>query len=633
MAHTPQPADVSRASLAGFPVIPESELVFNRASDEIGSGQFGTVYRANCRGNSVAVKVIKCPANCATVLQEYRKEVSMLKNIRVPNVVQFLGVCAAPGELMIVTELLKADLSQVLQDPEVLNSLSLDRRLQMAREAACGMSWLHGICHIIHCDLKPANLLLDEAFHVKVCDFGLATEQMLKGLNFEGFSLKGTLIYMAPERLSCNPFNEKSDVYSYGLILFELFTGSVVYEHHDKEDEFIQAVTTLKERPVFPENCTLPAELVSLIKSCWDADYKNRPLFPQVVSNLEALHMDVVLGHTNIATFWRSHFSNPFLDEVTFSMFVQKLQINLQTEFNVEELEGLKKLMRSLSNKTSLEPMVTMQMLKELNEWFGDFFCPPYGSAVAHEMCFTSTRPWFHFNLPRPMADSRLSCCSVNTFLVRLSSTNPTSQPFTISKMYPGRKPLHRRVDRVLLTSSQKPLSSTVDSPSSSTDSITPTSTMCPSTMSTSTNTSSITTGPEDTNSSSTAPTTTIVSPSPSPSPTPTSTSTEAPATETASTTTTPLTSQSPPPPQQTQTPTPTATATTTTTNTPALSSPHPPQPPAHHLLSVTLSKGGVVQRPTLSELIDALVKMGALGTPCPLIDPPSTGTPYDDLF
>ncbi|KAH3745146.1 SHK1 protein [Pelomyxa schiedti] len=583
--------DEDEELLTGYEYIPATELLFNRVTDEIGSGQFGKVYRANCRGKPVAVKVMQCPENCFNLLQDYRKEAAIMKKLHVPNVVQFLGVCTTPSEFMIVTELLNADLSQVLQDPEVLHSLSLDTRLQIARETACGMSWLHGISHIIHCDLKPANLLLDESFHVKVCDFGLSSEKKLRGLNFDNFSLKGTLVYMPPERLSGDAFNEKSDVYSYGLILYELFTGLSIYEHHNNEATFIDAVTTHKERPKFPENHGLPAKLVQLIESCWDPVFKNRPRFSKVLASLEALNVEVVLGNTKLATFWEKNFFNPFVDSVNFTLLVQKLQLSLDKEFVLAELEGLNKLLRALSNsRDRLEPVVTMKTLKYLNECFGDFFYPPDGYAVAHEMCLISTKPWFHFSLVRPMADSRLSGRPPNTFLVRLGTENPAAEPFTISKMSQGRVTLHRRVQRLTATAS------------STSPSLLPSPQSEPSTA-----------------------TSTVANPIPQMTSSPDSCLNVITTTRTES------------PPALSATSTITATTTTMTSPCSTASPPSTPIIPGatgaqpRDILSVALSRGRVVQAYTLTDLIDALVKMGALGAPCPQTDPASCGTPNDD--
>lgn len=200
---------------AGIPVIPCKELNFDKTVT-IGSST-GSVYKATCRGSVVAVKIIPT-SESVKVMMEYRKEMAALSNVRHPNVVLFLGTCAVADKLLIITELMSNDLSQ-LMNSSTFDSLSLTQRLHMARETACGMTWLHDICNIIHRGLKPANLLLDNSFHVKICDIGITVVHTATMLPFHSVS------YVAPEIIQNVGCDKKSDVYSFGVILYELTTS------------------------------------------------------------------------------------------------------------------------------------------------------------------------------------------------------------------------------------------------------------------------------------------------------------------------------------------------------------------------------------------------------------------------
>jgi sterile alpha motif and leucine zipper-containing kinase AZK len=128
-----------------------------------------------------------------------------------------MGACTVPGKCMIVTELLpKGNLETMLHNKKI--TLNMVTRMKMARDAAYGMNWLHGSNPvIIHRDLKSSNLLVDENMVIKVCDFGLSQfippDQKIKDKQ----NAKGTPLWMAPEVMSFKEFNEKCDIYSFGI--------------------------------------------------------------------------------------------------------------------------------------------------------------------------------------------------------------------------------------------------------------------------------------------------------------------------------------------------------------------------------------------------------------------------------
>ncbi|XP_042479023.1 serine/threonine-protein kinase CTR1-like [Macadamia integrifolia] len=201
--------------------IPWSDLVLK---ERIGAGSFGTVHRADWNGSDVAVKILMEQDFLAERFKEFLREVLLMKRLRHPNIVLFMGAVTQPPNLSIVTEYLsRGSLYRLLHKPGAREVLDERRRLNMAYDVAKGMNYLHR--HnppIVHRDLKSPNLLVDRKYTVKVCDFGLSR---LKANTFlSSKSAAGTPEWMAPEVLRDEPSNEKSDVYSFGVILWELVT-------------------------------------------------------------------------------------------------------------------------------------------------------------------------------------------------------------------------------------------------------------------------------------------------------------------------------------------------------------------------------------------------------------------------
>ncbi|KAJ0775261.1 putative protein kinase TKL-CTR1-DRK-2 family [Helianthus annuus] len=237
------------------------DLIFK---EEIGNGSFARVYRGLWNGSDVAVKVYFGNQYSEKALQEYNKEIDIMKRLRHPNVLLFMGSVCSQDKLAIVTELLpRGSLYNVLHNCG--QSLDIRRRLKMAADVARGMNYLH---HrnppIVHRDLKSSNLLVDKNWSVKVGDFGLSK---LKHATFlSARSGGGTPQWMAPEVLRNEPSNEKSDVFSFGIILWELVTQSVPWSNMNPL-QVVGVVGFMDRRLDLPED--LDPSLSSIIQDCW----------------------------------------------------------------------------------------------------------------------------------------------------------------------------------------------------------------------------------------------------------------------------------------------------------------------------------------------------------------------------
>ncbi|KAG2565333.1 hypothetical protein PVAP13_7NG000600 [Panicum virgatum] len=190
--------------------------------EQVGQGSCGTVYHGQWYGSDVAVKVFSKQEYSEDMIDTFRQEVLLMKKLRHPNIILFMGAVASPERLCIVTEFLpRGSLFRLLQK----NTGKLDprRRVHMAIDIARGMNYLHHCSPpIVHRDLKSSNLLVDKNWTVKVADFGLSRLKLETFLRTK--TGKETPQWMAPEVLRNEPLDEKSDVYSYGVILWELIT-------------------------------------------------------------------------------------------------------------------------------------------------------------------------------------------------------------------------------------------------------------------------------------------------------------------------------------------------------------------------------------------------------------------------
>ncbi|XP_061990276.1 uncharacterized protein LOC133708770 [Rosa rugosa] len=252
--------------------------------ERIGQGSCGTVYHGVWDGSDVAVKVFFKQEYPGDVLLSFRQEVSLMKRLRHPNVLLFMGAVTSPQRLCIVTEFLpRGSLFQLLQKNK--SKLDWRRRVQMALDIARGMNYLHHFSPpIIHRDLKSSNLLVDKNWTVKVGDFGLSRLKHETFLHTK--TGKGTPQWMAPEVLCNESSDEKSDVYSYGVILWELATEKIPWDDLNAM-QVIGAVGFRNQRLEIPKD--VDPQWASMTERCWHSDPASRPTFHELLEELKAL--------------------------------------------------------------------------------------------------------------------------------------------------------------------------------------------------------------------------------------------------------------------------------------------------------------------------------------------------------
>ncbi|KAL0308103.1 UNVERIFIED_CONTAM: Serine/threonine-protein kinase CTR1 [Sesamum angustifolium] len=266
-----------QATLATEPLLLQERRILGGSSD---------AETVSYRLWDVAVKVLTVQDFHDDQLKEFLREVAIMKRIRHPNVVLFMGAVTKRPHLSIVTEYLpRGSLFRLIHRPAAGEILDQRRRLRMALDVAKGVNYLHRLTPpIVHWDLKSPNLLVDKNWNVKVCDFGLSRFKANTFISSK--SVAGTPEWMAPEFLRGEPSNEKSDVYSFGVILWELVTMQQPWSGLSPA-QVVGAVAFQNRRPAIPPN-TSPV-LASLMESCWADDPAQRPSFSSIVDSLKKL--------------------------------------------------------------------------------------------------------------------------------------------------------------------------------------------------------------------------------------------------------------------------------------------------------------------------------------------------------
>ncbi|KAF0906565.1 hypothetical protein E2562_012019 [Oryza meyeriana var. granulata] len=260
-----------------------------RVGSKISSGSNSRIYRGKYGEQWVALKMMRVAegdgedvSGQGVVEAQFDAEVSLLSRLRHPNVVRLVAVCRDPPVYWVITELMaRGTLSAYLHEREPY-SLPPETVVRLALDVARGMEYLHAR-GVVHRDLKSQNLLLDNGERAKVADLG--TSCLEATCRDDKCSSKmGTYRWMAPEMIRDKRCNRKVDVYSCGLVLWELTTCLVPFQNLSPM-QVAYAVSDGNARPPLSPACS-PA-INSLIERCWSIKPANRPEFSCIVSVLE----------------------------------------------------------------------------------------------------------------------------------------------------------------------------------------------------------------------------------------------------------------------------------------------------------------------------------------------------------
>uniref|UniRef100_A0A0A9Z5Y9 Tyrosine-protein kinase receptor n=2 Tax=Lygus hesperus TaxID=30085 RepID=A0A0A9Z5Y9_LYGHE len=263
-----------------------------RFIQELGEGAFGKVYKGEIVGTGdepllVAIKTLKENASAKTT-SDFRREVDLMCELRHENIVCLLGVCLSREPLSMLFEFMpKGDLHEFLitHSPHATeHPLNQSDLLKMAVHISSGMEYLCSH-HYVHRDLAARNCLVAEDMTVKISDFGLSRD--VYSSDYYRVQSKSLLPvrWMPPESILYGKFTTESDVWSYGVVLWEIYSYGLQPYYGYSNQEVIEMIRSRQLLPC-PEDC--PSRMYSVMMECWHEVPVRRPHFPEIAARLRA---------------------------------------------------------------------------------------------------------------------------------------------------------------------------------------------------------------------------------------------------------------------------------------------------------------------------------------------------------
>ncbi|XP_019105894.2 leucine-rich repeat receptor protein kinase HPCA1 isoform X1 [Beta vulgaris subsp. vulgaris] len=297
--------DVPRLKGARFFTLEELQKSTNNFSEtnNVGSGGYGKVYKGILSdGQIVAIK--RSQRGSMQGSREFKNEVELLSRVHHKNLVKLVGFCFDKGEQTLVYEFIAN--GTLMDGLSGMSGIQLDwvRRLMITLGSARGLQYLHELADppIIHRDIKSTNILLDERLIAKVADFGLS--KLFGDTDQKGYvttQVKGTMGYLDPEYFMTNQLTEKSDVFSFGVVMLEMVTarkpiqdGKYIVKEIKEAMDMTKDLYSLHRviDPILLRNRTMLVGLekfVDLALQCVQEDGANRPTMGEVVKDIEQI--------------------------------------------------------------------------------------------------------------------------------------------------------------------------------------------------------------------------------------------------------------------------------------------------------------------------------------------------------
>jgi len=302
-----------------------------------------------------------------------------------------------------------------------------------------GMNWLHqSIPPIMHRDLKPSNLLVDEHGTIKVCDFGLSMIKIGE-THKDKNSVPGTPLWMAPEVLMGKPLNEKCDVYSYALVLWEIATQQRLFPKMTAAI-FKKAICVDNVRPELPEKMLDSLKL--LLQEMWQKDAALRPDFSAIIERLDRIIVEAALHDSAAQAVWLNKFCGRH--QVTWSDFEKEYATALKAASGNDDryLIVLKSLLAFRPVGDQIDPpyMVNIENFGLILDTFGPL------DVLLEKTYDIVSKSWFHGDISTTDSELAFKDKGPGFFLVRMSTTNAGT--FTISKVSKNGKINHQRIEK-----------------------------------------------------------------------------------------------------------------------------------------------------------------------------------------
>lgn len=250
-------------------------------------GAYSRLYKGVYDDKPVAIKFIRQPDDddngkmAAKLEKQYNSEINALSHLYHKNVIKLVAAYKCPPVFYIITEFIPGGSLRSYLHSREHHPIPLDKIISITLDISRGMEYIHSQ-GVVHRDIKPENILFDENFCVKIADFGIACEETLCDILVED---EGTYRWMAPEMLKRKAYNRKVDVYSFGLLLWEMVSGRIPFENMTPV-QVAYAVANRNLKPTIPPECPM----APLIEQCCAIQPDKRPDFWQIVKVLEQFH-------------------------------------------------------------------------------------------------------------------------------------------------------------------------------------------------------------------------------------------------------------------------------------------------------------------------------------------------------
>ncbi|XP_073050015.1 serine/threonine-protein kinase TIO isoform X1 [Primulina eburnea] len=241
-----------------------------------GEGSFGKVYKGRRKftGQTVAMKFIPKHGKTEKDILNLRQEIEILRKLKHENIIAMLDSFESPQEFCVVTEFAQGELFEILEDDKCLPEEQVQA---IAKQLVRALHYLHSN-RIIHRDMKPQNILIGAESIVKLCDFGFARAMSANTVVLR--SIKGTPLYMAPELVREQPYNHTADLWSLGVILYELFVGQPPF-YTNSVYALIRHI--IKDPVKYPDN--MSSNFRSFLKGLLNKVPQNRLTWPALLEH------------------------------------------------------------------------------------------------------------------------------------------------------------------------------------------------------------------------------------------------------------------------------------------------------------------------------------------------------------
>lgn len=301
-----------------------STLLDNRYElvERIGDGGMAEVYRAHDKmlDRFVAIKILHPQfTSDESFVTRFRREAQEATKLSHPNIVSIYDVGSCNGKHYIVMEYIKGETLKDKINRE--GPLPLDLTLKIVQEIAGALENAHAN-HLVHCDIKPHNILINEAGHVKVADFGIARATSSSTITYTG-SIVGSVHYFSPEQAKGHIISPKSDIYSLGVVMYEMLTGKVPFTG---ETAVSIAIKHLQEAPIAPHELRsdIPPLIEAIVLKAMDKNPDNRFSSTELIKEIDQVKHKP-FAKVNILT------EDPFATRVLTADEIEQLQkVNIE---------------------------------------------------------------------------------------------------------------------------------------------------------------------------------------------------------------------------------------------------------------------------------------------------------------